>query len=197
MLFESKNVFFHFYVTAGSQINTSKSMLKRLLGSRESKLGQECREWMLEHAAQLLAYARMQMDNEGDAEMMLTRVSQKVLRSYCAGKVNKEGLLPYTLKSLRNAAIDEKTELAKRTKAEQLYEKSRSVGSPHFEPEDAHVHATALLQRLPNELSEVVRLKIWGELTYAQIAEQLSITEAAVRFRYHKGIEQVRLQMRK
>lgn len=172
-------------------------MLKKLLANRESKLSRECHEWMIEHAAQLLSYTRIQMDNEGDAELILTDVSRKVLRAYCAGKVNKDGLLPYTLKSLRNAAIDEKTKITKRTKAEQQYEESRNEEATTFEPEDAHVHATALLQHLPQELAEVVRLKIWGELPYAQIAEQLGITEAAVRFRYHKGIEQVRLQMMK
>ena len=172
-------------------------MLKRLIGNSEITLEQECREWILTHAAQLLSYVRLQMDNKGDAEMLLTDVSRKVMRAYSAGHVSKEGLLPYTLISLRNTAIDEKMKISKRTKAEKQYEESRCDEPLNFEPEDAHVQATMLMQHLPNNLAEVVRLKIWGELTYAQIAEQLDITEAAVRFRYHKGIEQIRLQMMK
>lgn len=174
-------------------------MLKRLIGSRgdtgKITLAQECHEWMVEHSAKLLAYTRLQLGGEGDAEMMLTQVSGKVLRVYCAGKVNKEGLLPYMLRSLSRAAIDEKEKISRRSKAEAEYEQEREAEATPFEPEDAHLRAKRLMLALPEELAVVVMLKVWGEMSYGQIAAHLGITESAARFRYNKGIEQVRFQM--
>lgn len=158
-------------------------------------LAQECREWLLAHSARLLAYTRLQLCGAGDAELVLTRVSEKVLRAYCAVKVNKEGLLPYMLRSLSHAAIDEKEKVSRRSKAEAEYEQEREAEATPFEPEDAHLRAKRLMLALPDELAKVVMLKVWGEMSYGQIAAHLGITESAARFRYNKGIEQVRFQM--
>ncbi|MEY3853882.1 MAG: hypothetical protein RI910_2862 [Verrucomicrobiota bacterium] len=65
---------------------------------------------------------------------------------------------------------------------------SLRVGSGWFEPEaDPRLAALAeSLKLLPAEQREVVVLKVWGDLTFDEIGEQLSISPntAASRWRY-------------
>jgi len=67
-------------------------------------------------------------------------------------------------------------------------------GAQHLEPqfttvdEGQHMLAAAV-ERLPNEQREVVILKIWNELTFAEIGHVLEISQntAASRYRYALG----------
>ena len=61
---------------------------------------------------------------------------------------------------------------------------------PVFAPEDEGQQLlAAAVERLPNEQREVVILKIWNELTFAEIAAALAISQntAASRYRYALG----------
>ena len=61
---------------------------------------------------------------------------------------------------------------------------------PGFAPEDEGQQVlAAAIARLPNEQREVVILKIWNELTFAEIAVALGISQntAASRYRYALG----------
>jgi len=64
-------------------------------------------------------------------------------------------------------------------------------GAQHLEPQFTTVDEgqrmlTAAVERLPNEQREVVILKIWNELTFAEIGQVLEISQntAASRYRY-------------
>ncbi len=72
---------------------------------------------------------------------------------------------------------------------------------PHLEPHFAELDESqqllaAAVERLPNEQREVVTLKIWNELTFAEIAEVLEISPntAASRYRYALGALRKTLQ---
>ena len=74
-------------------------------------------------------------------------------------------------------------------------------GEPHFEPQFTTVDEgqqmlAAAVERLPNEQREVVILKIWNELTFAEIANILEISQntAASRYRYALGALKKALQ---
>lgn len=59
--------------------------------------------------------------------------------------------------------------------------------TPSFETDDDAQHSLALaVDRLPNEQREVLVMKIWNELTFAEIAQALGISQntAASRYRY-------------
>ena len=52
------------------------------------------------------------------------------------------------------------------------------------------------LKRLPFEQREVVILRIWKELRFAEIAEMLGINLSTVKSRYRLGIERLRKEMK-
>jgi RNA polymerase sigma-70 factor, ECF subfamily len=71
----------------------------------------------------------------------------------------------------------------------------------HFEPQFTAIDEgqqllAAAVERLPNEQREVVVLKIWSELTFAEIASILEISQntAASRYRYALGALKKTLQ---
>ncbi len=74
-------------------------------------------------------------------------------------------------------------------------------GADHFEPQfttddEGQQMLAAAVERLPNEQREVVILKIWNELTFAEIAGILEISQntAASRYRYALGALKKTLQ---
>ena len=92
--------------------------------------------------------------------------------------------------SIRRAALDLGRREDRRTARERRTEEESGNIEPLFEPpiEDRErllVVETAL-RRLPAEQREVLVLKIWGDLTFEQIAGQLTISPntAASRYRY-------------
>jgi RNA polymerase sigma-70 factor, ECF subfamily len=62
--------------------------------------------------------------------------------------------------------------------------------------EDAHLEVWRALRTLPTEQSEVVVLKIWEDMTFAQIAELLEISPATVASRYRYALEKLELKIR-
>lgn len=73
--------------------------------------------------------------------------------------------------------------------------------APHFEPQfavddEGQKLLAAAVERLPAEQREVVILKIWNELTFAEIAAVLEISQntAASRYRYALGALKKTLQ---
>ncbi len=170
-------------------------MFKRRKQAQEVQLGQECREWLVAHSHELLRYARQKAGNGEDAEMLLSTVCTKVLRVYCNGGLPAERLKAYTLRAIHNQAVKLKQKMIRRTQAEQDFAQEQTDEATAFSPNDTHRQACMLMRRLPPELSEIVFLKIWGEMSYTEIAKQLNIGEAAVRFRYAKGLTLIRKQL--
>ncbi len=52
------------------------------------------------------------------------------------------------------------------------------------------------MRTLPAEQSEVVVLKIWEEMTFAEIAEVLSVPPATAASRYRYALEKLAAQLR-
>jgi len=99
--------------------------------------------------------------------------------------------LALLLTSVRRAALDTARSRSRRASREASAAAGADV--PLFEPlgegDDRRIVIEAALARLPREQREVLALKIWGGLTFAEIAEQLGIppNTAASRYRYALG----------
>ena len=70
----------------------------------------------------------------------------------------------------------------------------RSVGD--LDQEDTNRQVWAALRTLPTEQSEVVVLKIWEEMTFAQIAVILEISSSTAASRYRYAIEKLTNKLR-
>lgn len=69
-----------------------------------------------------------------------------------------------------------------------------------FEPrnfEQEYMLINKMLNLIPEEQSEVIRLHIHGEKTFHEISEILSLPEASVKSRYRYGIEKLRKMINK
>jgi RNA polymerase sigma-70 factor (ECF subfamily) len=92
--------------------------------------------------------------------------------------------------SVRRAALDRARREARRVAREERSlagdEGDAPVFAPALDGDDRREAIEAALRRLPGAQREVLVLKIWGELTFEQIASQLDIppNTAASRYRY-------------
>jgi RNA polymerase sigma-70 factor (ECF subfamily) len=100
--------------------------------------------------------------------------------------------------TVRSAALDRLRSDQRRARREAAVALD---GAKHWEPQFATLDEgeqmlAAAVERLPNEQREVVVLKVWNELTFAEIAQILEISPntAASRYRYALGTLKKTLQ---
>ena len=145
-------------------------------------------EQMAAHAGRLTLYARQWLD-AGLAQ----DVVQGALVSLLSQRSCPDDPLAWMYVAVRNGAID-----ALRS-AERRRRRERSVveqSNGWFEPSpgaglDAEA-ARLAVERLPRELREIVVLRIWGELGFAQIARITQVSVGTAHQRYTEAMEQLR-----
>lgn len=143
--------------------------------------------WFQRYGPKLLACARQWTRSLADAEDVVQDAFVRFWR-------RQRGLggepLPLLITSVRRAAFDRARRESRRTVREQRAEEGRDDFAPFFESsdegDDRRAAIESALQRLPAEQREVLVLKIWGELTFNDIAECMEIpaNTAASRYRY-------------
>lgn len=144
-------------------------------------------EWFRQHGSKLLLCARHWTRSAADAEDVLQDAFVRFWRTQRSlGSSDPIGLV---LTSVRRAALD----LARRDQRRLQRENAADDGAANealFEPlaenDDRRVALESALQRLPREQREVLVMKIWGERTFEQIAQELGVSAntAASRYRY-------------
>ena len=145
---------------------------------------QDWRAWFAEHGARLRLIARQWTRSEADADDILQEAFVRFWKHqrHLPGDPNA-----LVVTSLRRAALDLHRRTDRRTLREQVVSADAETFQ-EFEPEaDPRLQALARsLPSLPAEQREVVVLKVWGDLTFEQIGEQLAISPntAASRWRY-------------
>ncbi len=104
-----------------------------------------------------------------------------------AGKIRD--LKSYLLVAARNQAIS----ILRKRKRENGWEDVTQIeiAAPES-PESPHDFA-ALLAKLPLEQREVIALKVWEELTFAEIATIVGVSSNTAQSRYRYGIERLRI----
>jgi len=142
--------------------------------------------WFEAHGPRLLLWARQWTRSLADAEDVVQEAFIRYWRHQRELPGDPQALL---VTSIRRAAIDLARRDARRARREERF--GRDEDAPFFEPVPGDNAARrqeieAALRRLPSEQREVLVLKIWHELTFEQIADQLGIplNTAASRYRY-------------
>ena len=143
--------------------------------------------WLGEHGPSLLLFARTRTRCEADAEDLL---QEAVVES--AGK--SEGNLPdlpLVYATIRRRAIDLARKTARRIAREEVVAEESDTcwfDDTIEQKETARVIDRAI-KTMPEKFREVVILKIWSGLTFAQIAEALDIPLNTAASRYRYGLE--------
>ncbi len=131
----------------------------------------------------LLLFARQWVRSTADAEDIVQEAFVRFWRQN--HDIANRGLLYATVRSVALDAIRRNSRRARR-EAEAYSDADQSV-EPQFEVDDEAQRSLALaLNRLPHEQREVLVMKIWNDLTFAEIGEGLGISQntAASRYRY-------------
>lgn len=145
-------------------------------------------EWLAQYAPGLLLFARQQTRSEADAQDL---VQEAVVESW---RRRPEGSPPPPLglvyATIRRRAID----LARMEDRRSHRERAAHVEAPQewFDSEVEDRERSRLLQQamsaLPEMYRDVVTLKVWGGLTFAEIAETLEIPANTASSRYRYGL---------
>ncbi len=134
-----------------------------------------------------MLFARTQTRCEADAEDLL---QEAVIESSGKSEGNPPDL-PLVYTTLRRRAIDLARKTDRRTAREEVTtERSEDCW---FDDTIEQKETARLIERaiknMPEKFREVVMLKIWSELTFAQIAQTLDIPLNTAASRYRYGLE--------
>lgn len=145
-------------------------------------------QWVADNGPRLLLFARQQTRSEQDAHDVFQEALLDVWR-------REGGRLPEPARvfaTVRRRAID----LARRN---QRRLQRDGAWLEHLPAEDwfqghrcESVPIEGELRKIPPEYAEVVLLKIWGELTFEQIATTLGINPSTAASRYRYGLRDLR-----
>ena len=150
----------------------------------------EWRRWIANHAPRLLLFARQTARSEADAQDLVQEALTECWQRNGAGTPP----LPLLFATIRRRAIDLARREDRRMNREQTV--VLNDAQPWFDTGVEQREFSRMIQmamaELPPEQREVITLKIWGEMTFAEIGEALGIpaNTAASRFRY--GLSELR-----
>ena len=145
------------------------------------------RELLARHGAALVLFARQWLGAHADAEDAVQDAFLRLLKT----PKRPDDELAYLYSCVRTAAIDAARTRARRKRVDE----KRSTPEPVFEPgpEQSELSASveSALSHLPQDQREVVVMKIWGGLTFAQVATALGISPNTAASRYRYAIERL------
>jgi RNA polymerase sigma-70 factor (ECF subfamily) len=144
------------------------------------------KSWFARHGSKLLLFARQQARNPHDAEDLVQEAFVRIWRLYGHTGEVAPGLV---YRAIRRLAIDWARSIDRRIIREQKTFELTPLSSAFEDTLEKDEQQKALLRavdRLPDEQKEVLTLKIWGELTFDEIARTLdaSLNTVASRYRY-------------
>lgn len=155
----------------------------------------EWREWLKEHGSRLLLCARQWTSSLAEAEDVLQEAFVRYWKNQRHLPGNPNALI---ITSIRRAAIDHGRSRTRRVNREtQAYELGDKVA--FFEPGEGEnqVDLEKALQALPAAQREVVVMKIWGLLTFEEIAKQLGVSQNTVASRYRYALAALRKMIKR
>ena len=144
---------------------------------------EQIRTWYEQHGRGLIAYACTFLPGFAAAEDVLQQVFERLLR----GGIEIEGPpAPYLYRAVRNAALNEIRSRARYGDLEDVWLEGPANMT------DAAVLLQSALREVPVEQREVITLRIWGQMTFEEIAATLAIPEKTAESRYRYGLSKLR-----
>jgi RNA polymerase sigma factor (sigma-70 family) len=140
------------------------------------------------HGPALMLYARQWCDSPQDV------VQEAFLKLFALRTLPRE-VVPWLFRVVRNSALDARKSARRRQRREAIAARPlRWFAEATVDNLDAE-KATAALKALPDEDREVIVARLWGGLTFEQIAGIANCSPSTAFRRYTAGIETLRKQM--
>jgi RNA polymerase sigma-70 factor (ECF subfamily) len=151
-----------------------------------------------EHAQPLYAFLLNLTRDEADTRDLLQEIFVKLARSpdLLAGIREERAFL---IRLAHNAAIDLMRRRGTRDKTKENFAAEIiSPFAPASDPDEIFFreNLAAAVGELPEEQRAVVHLKLWGELTFEEIAAALEIPPNTAASRYRYGLDKLRGRLR-
>ena len=141
---------------------------------------------LAEHGGPLLLYARQWSSSPED-------VVQEALLKLIQQSPPPENLVGWLYRAVRNRAISASRSLGRRSRHEAVVSHR---GEPWFRPTDGQRldadAATEALGRLPLEERETVVARLWGGLSFREIADLTGASATTAARRYESGLTHLR-----
>jgi RNA polymerase sigma-70 factor (ECF subfamily) len=167
--------------------------------SRKQALGKAWKDWLDESAPRLLAYARGRCQSMEEAEDLLQDALIK-LWGYQEERGHQPPDLPLAFSVMRYLGLDHGRKKGRREKRDRKIIQFQSGDDHWLDPSLEDTEEAALLrsevEALPEKLREVLSLKIWGGLTFAEIGELLAISHNTAASRYRYALEQLQKKLK-
>ena len=155
----------------------------------QRKLADQWKEWLAAEGGRLLMYARQRAGSVQEAEDILQDALIRLWgyqeeRGYCPPDI------PLAFSVLRYVAMDAGRKKGRQKKRDdkviQFHDYDDHWLDPSMEEDEDALLLRQAVENLSDKLREVVSLKIWSGLTFAQVGEVLKISHntAASRYRY-------------
>ena len=137
------------------------------------------------HGRALLAYGCSLLRDPSAAEDVLHQVFVKLLR----GRMDIVGPpAAYLFRAVRNAALNH---MRGRSREVDLKDDGRWLEGPAGTEETA-IALQSALQMLPDEQREIVVLRMWGQLSFAEAAEVAGVSPNTAASRYRYGLAKLK-----
>jgi RNA polymerase sigma-70 factor, ECF subfamily len=165
------------------------------------QLEETWKPWFAKHGSRLLMFARQQTRSEADAEDVLQDAMVRLWKSDMVELISEENAgepsLAAAFTQIRRAAIDQARKNIRRANREdralEMDEYSDVVWFDNsLELDERSAQIETALKTLPDYYREVITLKIWGDLTFEEIAETLDIPMNTAASRYRYALEKLR-----
>lgn len=158
------------------------------------------KEWLAANGPRLLLFARGWSPGREDAEDL---VQEAVVRLWNLQREKGGGVpdLPLAFSTIRFCGLNLHRSESRRRKREEsiiyLNDFQDVWLDPALEDDEEAVMLREAVQELSPKLREVVTLKIWGGLTFAEISEALAISQNTAASRYRYALEQLAHDLRR
>ncbi len=150
--------------------------------------------WLDAHGAGLQLFARQWVPAAADAE----DVVQEAFVRFWRARHRAADPTAFLYACVRHCALDWLRAGRRRAAREAAAGRAESVETPLFvaaEHDERRVAVEAALTRLPEDQRAVLVLKIWGGLTFAQVARALGIPANTAASRYRYALDKLRARL--
>lgn len=149
--------------------------------------------WLSEQAPRLILFARQWVSCHADAEDVFHTAFVRFWRQ----RDRVRDPIPFLYACVRTAAANWCRERGRREKRERdaFPEPLFATDQDRLAKNETDEAIEEALRNLSEEQREVVVMRIWGELTFPQIGEVLSISASTADTRYRSGLKRLRFEL--
>lgn len=146
-------------------------------------------ETMESQKQRLFRYACYRVGNQQDAEDILQNVYLNMLESTERRK-HPDNLRSYIFRSVVNACSDYIKR--KSTTSRNLACETLEIAEEPSNFEEEAVIINNLVENMPEYLRDYVRLKIYAEMTFEEVADTMEVSSTTAKRRFYEGLEYLR-----